>query len=89
MWQILVSPRARLGGNLVYAMKERFTARIPIGRMGKPEEITVTPVFQASEESSSMMAALRPCKRFFYHGTSTGRRAGLQIALVETVEGGG
>ena len=34
------------------AMKQRFTATIPMGRMEKPEEIAAAAVFLASEESS-------------------------------------
>jgi len=34
------------------AMKERFKTMIPMGRMGKPEEIASAAVFLASEESS-------------------------------------
>jgi len=33
-------------------MKERFKATIPMGRMGKPEEIAAAALFLAFEESS-------------------------------------
>jgi NAD(P)-dependent dehydrogenase (short-subunit alcohol dehydrogenase family) len=34
------------------AVKERFKAMVPMGRIGKPEEIASAAVFLASEESS-------------------------------------
>jgi NAD(P)-dependent dehydrogenase (short-subunit alcohol dehydrogenase family) len=34
------------------AMKERFKTMVPMGRMGKPEEIASVAVFLASDESS-------------------------------------
>lgn len=40
----------QFGAN-IDAMKERFKAMIPMGRMGKPEEIAAAAVFLASEES--------------------------------------
>jgi NAD(P)-dependent dehydrogenase (short-subunit alcohol dehydrogenase family) len=33
------------------AMKEQFKAMIPMGRLGRPEEIAAAAVFPASEES--------------------------------------
>jgi len=39
-------------GTKTDAMKERIKATIPMGRMGKPEEISAAAVFLASEESS-------------------------------------
>jgi NAD(P)-dependent dehydrogenase (short-subunit alcohol dehydrogenase family) len=33
-------------------VKERFKAMVPMGRIGKPEEIASAAVFLASEESS-------------------------------------
>ena len=45
------NPEGQFGAN-TDVMKERFTARIPMGRMGKPEEIAAAAVFLHSEESS-------------------------------------
>ena len=39
-------------GENAAAMKERFKSMIPMGRMGKPEEIASAAVFLASDESS-------------------------------------
>ena len=39
-------------GESTDAMKERFKTMIPMGRMGKPEEIASAAVFLASDESS-------------------------------------
>src|SRR6201997_3766969 len=40
----------QFGGN-TEAMKERFKTMVPMGRMGKPEEIAAAAVFLASDES--------------------------------------
>ena len=43
--------KAQFGDN-AEAMKERFKTMVPMGRMGKPEEIASAAVFLASDESS-------------------------------------
>jgi len=55
-------------------MKKKFEAMVPIGRIGKPEEIASAAVFLGSDESSYITgidlpstAALWPYKQFFYH----------------------
>ena len=39
-------------GENTEAMKERFKTMVPMGRIGKPEEIASAAVFLASDESS-------------------------------------
>ena len=47
------------------AMKERFKTMIPMGRMGKPEEIAAAAVFRVSDESSHWS---RACGRRWHRG---------------------
>ena len=59
---------------MLWALENRVSKSIPLGRFGKPEEVAKTVLFLASDDASNIQGA-----EIFVDGGTTGSPAGAPI----------